>query len=207
MISWVWTVFPVSTYEVHNAAVTIKTMSSSCIQTTTIYYQLYRGMLLSSMICEKRPPWKFITEKMLDFHQREIFSWNVKFIRFVIFVGKRGTLNPSHEVLFKQNWEVWHVEVKPHNFLFHPQTTEDVFKLKIKNSSSYSGVFQQKLLNHVFLPTLVQIASLLVLTTSLGLRCSISSSSLFSFSYLNASVGTKASLNDDICSSLIQNMI
>lgn len=68
MISWAWTVFAVSIYEAHNTTVTIKTMSSSCIQTVKIYYQLYLHILLSSVACQKKTCMKiFYWEKNIRF--------------------------------------------------------------------------------------------------------------------------------------------
>lgn len=137
MISWAWTVFPVSIYEAHNTTVTIKAMSSGCIQTAKIYHQLYLDILLSLAACKKKKlPWKFLTwKKELDFQQREIFLVNFSFICFLVFTGKLDTSHTPQKVQCKQNMGVWHVKVEKHTLWFQARTTNNRGCFLIKNQN------------------------------------------------------------------------
>lgn len=156
--------------------------------------------------------WKFPTKKIIFPSKRNILE-KFKFYSFC-HCFHRKTRHPKS--LTKSSFQTklkvfahWGKKINKHNFWFQPKTTNNRGSFLIKNQKFLLifFCFSAKTAEQHFLANSVQITSLLVLTTSLGLCCSISSSSLFSFLYLNASIGTEASLNDDICSSLIQNMI
>lgn len=136
MISWAWTVFPVSIYEAYNTTITIKAMSSGCIQTAKIYHQLYLDILLSSAACKEKLTWKFLTlKKKLDFQQREIFLRNLSFSCFFVFTGKLGTSNTTQNVQCKQNIGIWLVKVKKHTLWFQAKTTNNRGCFLIKNQN------------------------------------------------------------------------
>lgn len=135
MISWAWTVFPVSIYEAHNTTVTIKAVSSGCIQTAKIYHQLYLDIVLSSAACKRKTYMRISHLKKLDFQQREIFVRNFSFICLLVFTGKLGTSNTAQKVHCKQNIGIWHVKVKKHTLWFQARATNNRGCFLIKNQN------------------------------------------------------------------------
>lgn len=68
-------------------------MSSSCIQTVKIYYQLYLDILLSSAACEKKTSMKIsYWEKKKKISNKEKYSWEIS----VLFVLLLFSLENGH---------------------------------------------------------------------------------------------------------------
>jgi len=212
MISWAWTVFPVSIYDAHNTTVTIKTMSSSCIQTVKIYYQLCLDILISSVACKKKNYHEnFLLKKNIRFPARRSILGKVHFYSFCCcFCWKTGHLKSLAKSSAQTKLRAlarW--GKKNPNFWFQPQTTSNRgwFLINSQKFLLLFFCFSAKTAKQYFLANSSTNNLSAAFDNFLGIMLLYSKFFPFSFLYLNASVGTEASLNDDICSSLIQNMI